>query len=208
MCRSSQAAFTRIELAAVILVLIVLASLLSAREQHAHKERQQQTCINNLKHIGLAYRIWSTGDEFPFEASTNDGGTKEFPHVWQHFQILSNELSTPQLLVCPSGPKVPAKNWKSLTDANVSYFEGESAQDTFPQSFLSGDSGFVLAGASPESNPIELTKDSDISYPASVHRGIAIICMGDGSVQRFNSDSLKLQQKNTGLETNVVLLPK
>jgi hypothetical protein len=54
-------------------------------EAQAQAERVQ--CINNLKQIGLAFRIWGgdNGDKYPTS-----------------LVVMSNELTTPRILVCPS----------------------------------------------------------------------------------------------------------
>lgn len=65
-------------------------------------------CVNNLKQIGLAARIWA-----------NDHSDK-FP---ENFLSLSNELVTPTVLVCPGDAmKTQASDWAQFnTSANVSY---------------------------------------------------------------------------------------
>ena len=46
----------------------------------------------------------------------------EFSVTAFHFQVLSNELSTPKLLVCPADSnRQPALTFLSLQPANVSY---------------------------------------------------------------------------------------
>src|SRR5664279_412414 len=83
-------------------------------------------CVNNLKQIGLAFRTWAIDNDgqFPFNVSTNAGGTREFcamgsdgfdGNTVQHFQVMSNELSTPRILVCPKDrSRKPAIGFASL----------------------------------------------------------------------------------------------
>ncbi len=83
--------------------------------------------------MGLAYRLWSTehGDQFCFNISTNSGGTLEFcdrdsdgfdRNGFRHFIVMSNELSNPELLVCPSDrDKKPAKRFADLGLDNITY---------------------------------------------------------------------------------------
>jgi len=70
-------------------------------------------CVNNLKQIGLAARIWANDDPY-------DLGRKDvLPPNWL---VMSNELSTPKVLICPSDQgRRPAPNWSSFSAANVSY---------------------------------------------------------------------------------------
>ena len=65
-------------------------------------------CINNLKQLALAARIWSSdhGDKFPSD-----------------FLTMSNELVSPKALVCPGDAmKTQASDWSQFNaSANVSY---------------------------------------------------------------------------------------
>lgn len=90
------------------------------------------------------------------------------------FFVMSNELSTPKLLFCPSeyqadrsqastflgsqagGAQVPPGTTYYVWDKNISYFIGIDADDTFPQMFLTGDHniGPLTAGAEPISPSI------------------------------------------------------
>jgi hypothetical protein len=91
------------------------------------------TCVNNLKQIGLTFRLWAIDhhDQFPFNVGTNAGGTREFCVVGNdgfdrsaalHFQVMSNELNTPRLLVCPEDrSKKAATNFACLEARNVTY---------------------------------------------------------------------------------------
>lgn len=66
-------------------------------------------CVNNLKNIGLAARIWATenGDVFPPD-----------------FLTMQNEIGVPAVLVCPSDPvRSPAiaDRWNAVGSDNISY---------------------------------------------------------------------------------------
>ena len=70
----------------------------------ARAERIQ--CVNNLKQVGLAARIWS-----------NDHGGI-FP---QDFISITNELSAWQVLQCPSDHSHNVAGWSDVAAGNVSY---------------------------------------------------------------------------------------
>jgi hypothetical protein len=80
-------------------------------------------CLNNLKQVGLAFRIFAAGHQgkFPPMLGTNDGGVMELVHTgpsgagnpaqtFQVFVALSNELATPRTVVCPRDTSRAAVN--------------------------------------------------------------------------------------------------
>jgi hypothetical protein len=100
----------------------------------AAKDRAESiNCMNNMKQIGLAARIWSgdNKDKYPFNVSTNNGGTLEFcgpgsdgfdTNAAMHLLVMSNELSNPRILVCPSDhSKTAGYSFPALRQWNISY---------------------------------------------------------------------------------------
>lgn len=80
-------------------------------------------CINNLKQIGLAARIWA-----------NDNNDVLPPD----FLSMTNELSTPKVLVCPADTgRSAAPDWRQFSAANLSYeYLNPSGSETDPQAVL------------------------------------------------------------------------
>jgi hypothetical protein len=119
------------------LVLIVMALLLLGylltRPPGDWRRPSRLGCVNNLKQIGLSFRTWALDNDgpFPFNVSTNAGGTMEFcaldsdgfdSNAALHFQVMSNELYTPILLVCPMDwTRKPAASFRNLQASNVTY---------------------------------------------------------------------------------------
>ncbi len=134
----------------VVLTLVILPAMLLPALGRAKYKAQSINCSNNLKQIGLAFRTWAidNNDQFPFNVSTNNGGTLELclpgsdgfdRNAAFHFRVMSNELSTPRILVCPADTKKPAAlDFQSLQAANVSYQlrSGTNVNDTNPEQVL------------------------------------------------------------------------
>src|ERR1035441_3651077 len=89
------------------------------------------------------------------QVSVTNGGTMELVAsglVFPHFRVVSNELSTPRILVCPIDKnKTSATNFESdLKDRNLSYFINVDAIAGNGSSLLCGDRNLrnkALAGS-------------------------------------------------------------
>jgi hypothetical protein len=134
---------------ASILLSVVLAGMLLPALARAKGKAQQINCSNNLKQVGLAFKVWALdhNDQFPFNVSTNSGGTAELAapdgdgtdkNAAASFQVLSNELATTKILVCPADTKATAPSFADLQAGNVSYLlrSGTNISDVNPQEVL------------------------------------------------------------------------
>ena len=115
MKQQTKKAFTLIELLVVIAIIAILAAMLLPALAAAKKKAQKINCVNNLKQVGLAFRIWSgdNQDKYPMSVTYTAGGAAEYvaSGTTSHaanlnpgmvFMVMSNELSTPKVCYCPS----------------------------------------------------------------------------------------------------------
>ncbi|MES1180906.1 MAG: type II secretion system protein, partial [Verrucomicrobiota bacterium] len=101
------AALTWIEVLVVVLIVAFLAALFLPVLAAAKKKSSKIGCVNCLKLIGLAARVWSgdNRDKYPAEVSVTNGGAMESAAAGDAvsvFQVMSNELSTPKIVLCPN----------------------------------------------------------------------------------------------------------
>ena len=212
--RFSKSGFTFVALLVIIAVIAVLAAMLLPALASAKRKAQRINCINNLKQIGLAYRIWEgdNGDKYPMAVSSAKGGTMEFitgADTFRHFQVMSNELSTPKILVCPADTRVAADRFARLKNQDVSYFVGLEARDEFPQRFLDGDRN-ITGESNPENGILNLVPGGTAGWTATIHVNQGNVGLSDGSVWQYSNSQLREALKNSGAQTNTwrIALPK
>jgi competence protein ComGC len=188
--RKRQTAFTFIEMCVVIVVLALFVAMLLAAMTRPRglKASPRSSCLNNLKVIGTAYRIWAgdNGGLVSSQASVTNGGWKELlskadqgAMCWTNYALMENDLGRwPKLVLCPSddrntvagafAPPYPAHT-AAFGNTTCSYFVGVGANDVYPQSIAGGDRN-LGPGAKPDPDygySPKNGKGNDVAIPIS-----------------------------------------
>ena len=125
------------------------------------------------------------------------------------FQVMSNELSTPKILVCPNCTnQLNANNFGTLSNSNISYFvSADATNDSNPQMILTGDSDLTLGGKLLKPGLVSLWTNDPVAWSSTRHNKSGNLGLADGSVQSTTRGDLKTYLQKTGLATNRFALP-
>jgi hypothetical protein len=165
-------------------------------------------------------------EKFPWQVALASGGSLGGSlGVVDHFKCISNELTSPKSLVCNSDGKSKATSWVrtdpgGLPDTNprnpsISYTVGLDADETRPQTILSGDRNMtqnntlVTEGNTARFNVPPGGQNTDAGWDNTVHVRNGNLCLGDGSVQQLSANLLQKQitaAAQSGGSSNVVAI--
>jgi len=194
-------AFTLIELLVVIAIIAILAAMLLPALAAAKRKAQRINCVNNLKQLDLAFKIWANdnNDKYPTKVQSTQGGCQEWIYdaaptaiaynVGRTFSSMSNEVNAPKVLSCPSDNVTghsTATNFVQLNTFNpvagdtLSYAVGGNATEDNPQAILLIDRNVGITTSSTVNNTASsmintkgAASSTDWTYGAQASLGVA-----------------------------------
>ena len=201
---------TLIELLCVIAIIALLAALLLPAVGQAKARSKRIECTGHLHQVGVGFVNFANdhNGRFPMAVLAAEGGSLEFAtngyrlvgdfyFSFRHFQVLSNELSTPKVVVCPADSRPAAVNFAALSNERLSYFVGVNAEFSKPGSILAGDRNLTNDFAS-LGTLANLGPNSVLRWTRDLHQFKGNLLFSDAHVEEKN---------NAGLLSVVVQLP-
>lgn len=207
--RRTTGGFSGWDALAVALTVVLAIGFFLPRMTRAGRPSSRVNCIFHIKQLGLAYRMWANDNsgQFPWvvESSPTNGGTLSYAastNIWRHFQIISNEVNTPKVFVCPEDrARTKVATWDAFTNnSHLSFFVGLDASEALPQTILTGDrnlaiSNQLLLGV------VMLSANDALSWTKEIHNAAGNVGLGDGSAQQVYNGSLLTKQFDAAFQS-------
>lgn len=202
---------TLIEVLAVLVIVFIFAAMLLPASHGGNKARRI-ACVNNLKQIGLAFRIWEgdNGNKFPMEISATNADAMKLiagGKAYVLWEMMSNEFSTPQILWCPADTKynIGTNFTIGFSDANISYFFGLDVTTNETPMLLVGDDNLAVNDVPARPGILTLWTNSPVVWTKNRHEGSGNIGLADGSVQQVTTHGLILAISNAAAPSRLVI---
>ena len=229
------AAYTRGDLLAVLGAVGLLGTIGLSGLASSAVRSDSAVCGNNLRQVGRAFNMWTSdhGGENPWWVSYIDGGSYVRPgtpvppmidvpgagplpsalhaNAWFQFAFISQELTTPAVLVCPTDrTKTRAQEFSNNSGRGyfavafqnnaTSYFIGAHSISLFPSAMLSGDRSLkeenfnsgCPANMGVMSSMILGTPSFPVrrTWSSNLHPSGGNLLLNDGRVEEFSDDGL------------------
>lgn len=210
---ASNSGFTQVELIVLVVIFSIIFGLIFFVYSKRSAAKQRIACVNNLKQIGIATRIYATDnqDRFPWQVPQGEGGSAEYIAVsrateyWKHWQALSRELSHPIVVRCPNDRnRNRARTFEETEfggptgNLSMSYFIGKGSDEAMPNTILSGDRNIEYGDYNNDDDNEgthqkfgkQFSATKKPMWTKSLHKEMGNILLSDSSVQQSSSARL------------------
>jgi prepilin-type processing-associated H-X9-DG protein len=227
-----------IALLVIVAVLAVLAAMLLPVLAAAKRRSSRINCISNLNQLSVSYQVCQLDPELQMSVLVTNGNAVE--RLWEEgnstnasvsaadeirrgpllngnaagwFQVMSNQLSTPKILICPADTgRTTATNFTTdFNNSHISYFVNPDANKTYPQMLLFGDSNLQMSNAPVKPGLLTWTGNTPLSWTAARHKHVGNISYADGSVAEISDNGLQqaflLATNGTPTMTDRLMIP-